>query len=217
MLKLRHLLVLCLAVVAAAFASPWSENERQALNEAIRDAKQDIAAKGAPLRDRNILLLPFRGDNDSYFFKNMKAALLESGLRVIEEENSKEFQAMADLFKWDDCMKDLIMPQDLLKFGNLRGAQVIFYGRIREISSSKERVYAEIELFASQIETREVLWGGIFAGRYFAGGNIIGRFSEDIDIVNGINESFKLFDKALKESANLERIKSKKIAILSLA
>ena len=219
MLKIRQLFMLFFAVSVSLFAASWTENERQALNEAVGDARKSIDLNGSVMRDQNILILPLQGDQESIVFAKLKTLLVtDKKFTVVEDKDSAALDAIAKEFAWNERTKDIMLPESLVSFGKLLGAQVIVYGRIREVSSNADRVYAELELFATQIETRKTLWGGVFAGRYVPGGNLRGGFAADPHIVSGIKQAFKQFDESLKKSKFLAtEISTRSVVTLDLA
>ncbi len=218
MLKIRQLFMLFFAVAVSLFAADWSKLERDALKQAIDDAVKSVDLNKEVLRNKNILMMPLYGDQGGFVFTELKTKLVTGEkLTVVEEKDSAALDAIAKEFAWDERMKDIMLPESLVKFGNLLGAQVIVYGRIREVSTNLNRIYAELELFATQIETRKVLWGGKFVGSIVPLGNLRGGFSANPHVVFGLKQAFKLFSESLSHSNNLETICSSSVVTLDLA
>jgi len=155
-----------------------SDEIRQALRMAVADARQAMEASGLK-KLGTISLLPIKNDQDNYFSGLLKNAISEAGLTYVEGKDDPFWSKVLEEVEWDERKNDILDQGTLVKFGKLKAAKVLMYGALREASVQGQRVFVEFELHASSLETKQHVWGGTFAKRFYTPGTVEGILSAE--------------------------------------
>jgi hypothetical protein len=207
------LITLALAVAglpAGRAPAVISDEIRQPLQMAVVDAQKALATSKIP-RTAAIAVLPIGGDAGGYVLSLLKNALSQAGLNAVEGKEDPLWEKILAEVEWDERKGDMLDPATLDKFGKLQSAKLLLYGAVRAAEVMGQRVYVEIELHATAIETKQHLWGGTFAKRYYLPGRVEGL----VDLDSSIRDALK---KALKDAAGslagAEKLRGIKTALL---
>jgi hypothetical protein len=214
----RLLCCFVFAATALVFALPASaafpEEVRQALRLCSADIQTALAASPLP-KNIPIAILPVRGDDDAYVIGLIKNAATSAGLACVEGKEDPFWDELVKEIEFSERKDDILDPATLTKFGKLKAAKLLLYAVVRDTSAANGRGYAEIEVHVSSIETKQHLWGQMFARRFYNAPDVEGLLNLDPDIRKVITESFDRAVAGLKTAEKLKSIKS--IAIVPLA
>ena len=167
-----------LAVLATEGHAQETDEVRQAIRMAVADARQSMEASG--LRKLGtISLLPLKRDQDAYVEGLLKNAISDAGLTYVEGRDDPLWDDVLKEVEWGERKSDILDQSTLAKFGRLKATKVLLYGALREASVEGQRVFVEIELHASSVETKQHVWGGTFARRFYKPGVVEGILSAD--------------------------------------
>ncbi len=164
-----------LVVVMTATAQNADEI-RQGVQMAVADAQKSLAASSIP-RNTPISLLPVGRDQGAYVEGLLKNAVTAAGLTYVEGRNDPVWGEVLKEVEWDERKGDILDAATMVKFGKLKATKILMYGTLRESSISGQRIFVEIELHASSVETKQHLWGGTFAKRFYLPGVLEGIVS----------------------------------------
>ena len=193
---MKKILFLLLAVAAfPLFAAGLGDDEvRQAVYGALDQAR--AALKTAPFGQKTVAILPFPGDRDGLFTGKLKNQLTSLGFICVEGKEDPMWNEIVKEIAWDERKDDILDPATLVKFGKLKAAQILLYGKVVDIDKNDDRVYVEIELHATDIATKQHIWGGTFAARIYKSKDMQGIISLDGELRALLKKSFA----AAKES-----------------
>ena len=200
------------AITTASAAFP--EEVRQALRLTTADIQAALAKSGLP-KDATIAILPVKHDADDYALGILKNAATGAGLQCVEGKEDPFVQEVFKEIEWDERKDDILDGATLAKFGKLKTAKLLMYGVVRDSSGSGGRGYAEVEIHVSSIETKQHLWGQVFANRFYSATDMQGLTVLDPNMRQVIRESFERAATALKSNAKLKDTRT--IAIVPLA
>ena len=155
-----------------------ADEVRQALQMAVAEAQKAMASGGIP-RGTPVSLLPVWNDQDEYVAGLLKNAVTAAGLTYVEGKEEAFWDEVLKEVEWDERKGDILDAGTLVKFGKLKATRILMYGSVREASLTGQRVFVEIELHASSVETKQHLWGGTFAKRFYLPGTVEGILSVD--------------------------------------
>lgn len=208
---MKKLLTLLLAVAAfPLFAAGLNdEGVRQAVYGALDQAK--IALKTAPFGNKTVAILPFPGDKSGLFTGKLKNQLTELGFTCVEGKEDPMWNEIIKEIAWDERKDDILDPATLVKFSKLKAAQILLYGKVVTIDRNDERVYVEIELHATDIATKQHIWGGTFAARIYKGRDIQGIISLDNDLRALLKKNFAAAKESLQSpecAGKLDKVQS---------
>ncbi|MBQ7178053.1 MAG: hypothetical protein IJS08_11625 [Victivallales bacterium] len=208
---LLGLLLVCTVVIADD-----RDLEREALEAALLQAENALPLQD--LQGKTIAVLPFLQDKSGILDGRMKNMLTSAGLLCVEGKEDPMWNEIIKEIAWNERKDDILDPATLQKFGRLKAAQVLLYGMVTAIDNTKERIYVEIDLHATEIETRRHIWGGTFARRIYKSPAVHGI----VDITPELREILKnLFEdgkKSLKDSTTAAKLgKTRTVAVLPLA
>ena len=197
MKKIITLLVSVFAVFAtvandARFIA--NDNARQALYGALNNAAESL--KTAPFGKNPIAVLPLKAGN-AVLIGRLKNMLVKSGFVCVEGKEDPMWDEILKEIEWDERKSDILDPKTIVKFGKLKAAKILFQCEIRAIDKNADRIYAEIELRATDIATKQIIWGGTFANRYYIGKNVQGIISLDDELRQTLKKSFTEARKSL--------------------
>ncbi len=170
--KIRKFLLAALLLASCsvpAFGQGFDEDVRQAIQGAMRDVAASIRDSGIPA-GAPISCLPLANDRVAYVEGQIKMAVGDAGRQYVEGKTDPFWSAVMEEVAWDTRKADMLDTSTLVAFGKLKATRVLIYGVVRAAEKSGRRVFVEIELHASSIETKQHLWGGNFAKRYYLPG-----------------------------------------------
>jgi hypothetical protein len=183
--------------------STWSDEGRQALQMAVADAQKAVVGKlpvGEP-----ISVLPIAGDQGDYVRGLLKNALTAAGLRTVEEKDEPFFTNVLAEVEWDERKADMLDDATIVKFGKLQATKILVYGTVRE-EPSPTRVFVELELHASSLVTKQHLWGGTFARRFYLPGARQGLVDLNDSIRQALKQAFVAGGASLTKSEKLRDV-----------
>lgn len=184
-ISITAVLVIGLLCGSSTFAQ-FDQNVRQALQAAVEDVQASLATAGIPA-ERTISVLPIDSDNGRYVEGLLKTAVTNANLSYVEGREDPFFDEVLKEVEWDERKEDMLDASTLDTFGRLKSTQLLLYGVVREADATAREAYVELELHLSSIETKEHLWGGIFAKRFYLAENVRGLLNLD----PGIREMLK--------------------------
>lgn len=184
MKKILTLIIMALvALTASAFANDngflANDNARQALYGALDQAAPVL--KNAPFGKNPVAILPLKKGH-TILAGRVKNLLVNAGFVCVEGKEDPMWDEILKEIEWDERKEDILDPETLAKFGKLKAAKILFQCDIRIVDENADRVYAEIELRATDIATKQILWGNTFAYRYYVGKNVQGIIALDNDL-----------------------------------
>ena len=170
MKKIWTILMLSALICTASAKPHFSDEERQALYNTIEQASSAI--KNAPFGKKTVAILPVRGvspELSSMLVHRLKNVVTKAGFICVEGKEDPMWDEIIKEIAWDERKEDILDPATLAKFGKLKAAQILLQCRLLTIDKTKERIYAEIELHATDIVTKQHIWGDNFAHRFYFG------------------------------------------------
>ena len=206
-------LILLLTAASTALAAPFPDATRQALRAAAADVQASLAAADLPAGE-TISLLPLGGDNEGYLEGLLKNAVTSAGLPYVEGKQDPFWDEVMREVEWDERKADMLDPHTLTVFGKLKSTQLLLYGNVI-IESSQDRVYVEIQLHLSSIATKQHLWGGVFAHRFYKPENMEGLVSLDPAAREILKQAVSSAATSIGESQKLADVKT--VALIPIA
>ena len=197
MKKIITLIVSVIAVFAAAANDVRflaDDDARQALYGAVDKAAESL--KTAPFGKKPVAILPLKTGH-SVLAGRLKNMLVQSGVVCVEGKEDPMWNEILKEIEWDERKSDILDAETIVKFGKLKAAKILFQCEIRVIDKNADRVYAEVELRATDIATKQIIWGGTFANRYYIGKDVQGIVSLDDDLRAILKKSFDEAKKSL--------------------
>lgn len=209
------LMMICAVCCLSAQSTPADDNIRQALYSALDQAKPSIAK--APFKGKTVAILPIAEDVDSLVLGRLKNILTSANVKCIEGKEDPMWGEIMQEIAWDQKKGDILDAQTIAKFGKLKGAQILLYGKVRALDQNEARIYAEIELHATDIQTKEHIWGGTFTCRFYVGRDIRGIIELDTDLKNLLKKNFEEAKKSLLSPSTAAKLDKKTVAVVPLA
>lgn len=205
-----------LAATISIFAQGMPDDVRQTLYGAIDQS--EAALKTAPFGKKTVAILPIPGDTSSLIAGRLKNILTRQGFTCVEGKEDLMWNEIIKEIAWDERKDDILDAKTLVKFGKLKNAQILLYGKIRQIDRNDDRTYAEIELHATDIATKQHIWGGNFAARLYKNKDFQGIISLDNELRMLLKKNFAEAQKSILQpetAAKLEAIKT--VSVIPLA
>ena len=218
MKKLITVFVLMFTVLSASansYAFLADDDARQAVYGALDKAIP--ALKSAPFGNRTIAILPMKAGH-SILAGRLKNMLVQSGFVCVEGKEDPMWDEILKEIEWDERKDDILDPATVVKFGKLKAAHILMQCEIRVIHRNSERIYAEIELRATDIATKRVIWGGTFANRFYFSKKVRGITGLDVELCELLRKNFKKAHKSLTApvtAAKFNNIKTVTVVPLS--
>lgn len=140
------------------------ERIRRAVREAF-DAAAD-AFKTSPIPDGvPVAALPIPGDADGEWAGLLKNALNAAGKNPVEAKDDPMWDEIVKEVDWTRIVgKDILDPETIAQFGRLQQAKILIKARVH-IPEGLDRVRAEVWLHATDLATKQHIWGGVFSRR----------------------------------------------------
>lgn len=200
--------LLSLAALAAALlslpasAEPFGEGERQAFAAAMADVSASLRASAIP-DTAGISVLAVKGDRDDAIAGLLKIAVNDAGKTYVEGKDDPMWEEIVKEIAFDErkCEAGYLDPKTLDKLGSLKASNVLLYGAVRACTQTENRVFVEFELHAADVKTRQHVWGGLFAKRWYVPGT---------EVPKGISELPLAIRAQLKEGATAKLVASLK-------
>ena len=192
------------------------DDVRQALYGAIDQS--ETALKAAPFGNKTVAILPIPGDASGLVVGRLKNILTRQGFTCVEGKEDPMWKEIIKEIAWDERKDDILDSKTLVKFGKLKNAQILLYGKIRQIDRNDDRTYAEIELHATDIATKQHIWGGNFAARLYKNKAFQGIISLDNELRMLLKKNFSEAQKSIVQpetAAKLNQIKT--VSVIPLA
>ncbi len=164
------LLILAVSIPLRVSAS-FDEEIRLALQSVIKEAGQSLGDAGLP-DGLAVGVLPVTGDRGQLIESRLRTALSAAGMNVVAIREDPLWDRIWQEIEHSVRRDDILDPATLSQFGRLQGTQLLLYGSVRQADVSGDRVYVEIDLHLSEIETARYLWGGTFAHRDYLPGAV---------------------------------------------
>lgn len=203
---------------ASAFA-----NAKIILDENIRQAVYGALDKAAPeLKNANLGNAPIAvytsKQYQSILSGRLKSMLHNAGYTCIEEKDDPFWNELINRIEWNERKEDILDPKTIMKFGNLKAAKILFQCYIRLIDKNSDRVYVELDLRATEINTGKNLWTGTFSHRYYYGEKVQGIVTIDENLAALLKKNFSVAHQSLTSPLYPEKLKNvKNIAVVPLS
>jgi len=149
-----------------ATTAPFPDEVRQAIHQTGQDVQAAIVRAGLP-KGQTLSLLPLAGDQEQYVAGVLKNAVTAAGLLYVEGKDDPFWEQVLAEVAWGERKADMLDATTLTRFGRLKAARLLMYGAVREVSFDGRKGFVEIELHVSSIETKQHLWGQVFARRLY--------------------------------------------------
>lgn len=213
----KLLFALFAVAVLPLFAADFGDDEvRQAVYEALKQAQ--TALKSAPFGKKTVAILPLPGDKAGLFTGKLKNQLTELGFVCVEGKEDPMWNEIIKEVAWDERKDDILDRATLVKFGKLKAAQILLYGKIVALDKNSERIYVEIELHATDLATKRHIWGGTFAARVYKNKEVLGIIALDNELRMLLKKNFGAAKESLlspEYSGKLGNVKN--VAVIPLA
>jgi hypothetical protein len=162
----RASVVILAGVLLAVFGGParagFTENQRKALGDIMKDVASSLSASSLP-KDAPISVLPILRDQDETVRNQLMTALKTAGLNTVQPVSEPLWNEVMKEAAQEVAKEEILDSATLLKFCRLQATKILVYGFVREVSESPQRTFVEIELHASSLVTKQHLWGNTFA------------------------------------------------------
>ncbi len=208
------LMILACILQVKAYTAEW-EFDRMAVKEAVFKAESSL--KRAPFGGEPVALLPLKGDEDGIVAATLKTMLTKIGFNCVEGKEDPMWNEIIKEIEWDERKDDILQPATVVRFGKLQAAKILIYGGIRTIDQNVDRVYAEVDLHATNLVTKQHIWGGTFASRVYFGVNVNGIIALDNSLKQLLKKNFNDARDSMRQPAAAERLANvKSVAIVPL-
>ncbi len=203
--------VLTLGQIAPAAA--FSGDIAQALQATVSEVENALSSSGLPAREPISLLL-LSGDRDRYVEGLLKNAVTAAGLTYVEGTSDPVWDEILRQVEWDERKEDILDPATLTAFGRLKATRLLLYGTVRSASKEGNRIYVELELHVSSIETKQHLWGRTFARRTYVADRMRGIVALDEPVRALLRATMDAGVSSLRSAPKLGDVRS--VAVLPL-
>jgi len=210
---LFFIILACVWRVGAQTAE-W-EFDQMAVREAVAMAKDSL--KRAPFGSEPVALLPLKGDEDGLVAASLKNLLTELKFNCVEGKEDPLWDEIIKEIEWDERKDDILQPATVVSFGKLQAAKYLIYGGVRTIDQNAYRVYAEVDLHATNLTTKQHIWGGTFASRIYFGVNVNGIIAMDNNLKTLMQKNFNEAFASMQQPATASRLANvKSVAVVPL-
>lgn len=181
---------LLFAVTTALAGINGGELASIALQDALRDAQASLA--GASLGRCTVAILPLENDGDGTVAGLLKNVTTGAGLTCVEGKEDPMWNEILKQVEWDVRKADVLDPATVSAFGKLKSARMLLYGSLRTYSAAPRYVLVEVELHLTSVDTKQHVWGGVFAKRiYGPSAGPRGDLDVPVDVRNAIRDELK--------------------------
>ncbi len=191
------------------------EFDLMAVREAVGKAESSL--KHAPFGKEPVALLPLKGDVDGVMAASLKTLLTNIGFNCVEGKEDPMWNEIIKEVEWDERKDDILDGNTIVRFGKLQAAKILIYGGVRIIDRNMDRVYAEIDLHATNLTTKQHIWGGTFASRIYYGLNVNGIIALDVNLKQLLKKNFNEARESMQQPAVAGRLANvKTVAVVPL-
>ena len=183
-----------------------------AIDAALNNMQESI--KKAPFAKQSVaILLPekqFKGilnkEQSTYLAGRISNILIQSGYNLILEEDDSALKSAVEKLLSSD-KKDSKAGQgdgkDEKKFnlGKLTEAQVLLYCSIDDLGEYAGYRCAEMTVYAADVLSSKLVWGGTFYGRESINNEVVGVIELDKDLRGLLKDIYEEAEKSLQEPA----------------
>jgi hypothetical protein len=187
---------------------------RQTIHQVGKDVQAALAGSGIP-KDQTLSLLPLSGDQGQYVAGVLKNAITAAGLPFVEGKDDPFWDQVLAEVAWGERKADMLDPATLNRFGRLKAARLLLYGAVRDIAFDGRKGFVEIELHVSSIETKQHLWGQVFARRFYLAQDMQGVVNLDDDARQVLRQVMEQARESLGRSPRLAAVHTVVMASLS--
>ena len=213
------LMLFSLICTASANFKVTDDESRQALYNTIDQASESI--KKAPFGNKTVAILPVRGVSpqfSSMLVHRLKNVVTKAGFNCVEGKEDPMWNEIIKEFAWDERKDDILDPATVAKFGKLKAAQILLQCKILTIDKNPDRIYAEIELHATDIITKQHIWGDNFACRFYVNKKLEGI----VDLTNDqrmlLKKNFEVAYSSMISAAFSDKLANvKEVTVIPLA
>lgn len=210
-------LILCICNLHGAEAVDLTDPEiNRAVDTALRDAVSAI--KSAPFAGKTVSVIPLPSDKNGILAGKIKNLATAQGHVILEGQSDPMWQEIIKEISWSEQKDDILDQATIAKFGKLKGVQVLLYASVITVERNAERIYVQIALHATDIRTRQHIWGHSCAARLYTTPDFRGIISLDNNLRLLLKKNFDDALKSLKSpefAAKLENTKN--VTIIPLA
>lgn len=131
-------------------------------------AKTTEALKAAPIpAGEPVAILPIDDDADAWLEGQLKTALTAAGKTCVTGKSDPMWNEILKEIEWGTRKADILDPKTLTAFGKLKTARILLQGNVRFACETPRYAFAELELHAVSIETKQHLWGATLPVRQY--------------------------------------------------
>jgi len=193
---------LLLALPGRSAGAPFGEGERQAFESAMADVVSSL--RSSAIDDKaGVSVLAVAGDRGDAVAGLLKIAVTDAGKTYVEGKSDPMWEEVVKEMAFDERKGNagLLDPKTLDAIGKLKASNVLIYGAVRACTQTENRIFVELELHATDVATKQHLWGGLFAKRWYVPGT---------DVPKGISELPTAIRDQLKREATARLVESLK-------
>ena len=154
--------MLCAAAVAlgvVAFGAPGDGGSLRVVVQKAMAVATD-ALKAAPIpADQPVAVLPVDADVDGWFEGQVKNALTSAGKTCVTGKDDPMWEEILKELEWSTRKADIFDPATLTVFGKLKTARILMTAAVPFSAETPRYTFAELELHAVSLETKQHLWG----------------------------------------------------------
>ena len=163
-----------------AARAPFDDDEREAIAHAMEEVV--AALKGSKgLDGKAVSILPVRNDSGDVVYSYLKNAVVSAGKRCVEHKDDPMWNEVVAEMVFDDRNGGLLDEKTLVRFGSLKATDVLLYGTLRSCTKTGNRVLVELDLHATDVATKEVVWNiDVFKRWYTTGTDVAEKGLSDI-------------------------------------
>ena len=205
------------AIAAHGQSLAMDESFRQAVQGAMDEASKAITKSAIPEKAA-VAILPVPGDRDGWLAGQLKIALTAAGRTCVEGKEDPMWAEVLKEVEWDERKEDMLDNETVDRFGRLKSAQVLLSAFVRSRDLTDRYAFFEIELHATEIATKQHIWGGVFAKRHYKPGfEEVGRVDEiPVALREAMQEKMRTkIAESIKVAEKLSAVKT--VAMLPLA
>lgn len=160
-----------------AARAPFTSDEREAIAQAMGEVVDSLKASQA-FGDRAISILPIINDRGDVVYGYLKDAAVSAGRRCVEHRDDPMWNEVVAEMAFNVGNDGLLNQTMIARFGSLKSTDVLLYGTLRTCERKKARILVELDLRATDVKTREVIWSANVFRRWYA---------TDADMAEGIS------------------------------
>ena len=155
--------------VPEAARAPFTDDQREAIAHAIEEVVASLKAS-KELEDKAISILPIVNDSEEVVYSYLKNAVVAAGRRCVEHKDDPMWNEVVAEMVFDDRNNGLLDEATLVRFGSLKATDVLLYGTLRSCTQTGNRIQVELDLHATDVATKRVLWNTDVQKRWYTTG-----------------------------------------------